>query len=193
MIRYGELGSDKKLRDIVFAGSHDAGITSGGKNEKTQSQDILGQAQSGVRMYDLRIMAGTVGSGHNKSAQLMAYHGKGKEATSESRFMVGSGKKTTIERSKLKYGVWGLGLDGMLKDAVAFVGRNKSEFLIFKFDKCTNWNLIAENCVRVCGDYLYDGKGDLNRKTLGELGGKVICLFAESGFNHHLSTGPESG
>ena len=44
MIRYYDLGKDKKLNEIVIAGSHDAGISEGGSNIQTQSLDIEGQA-----------------------------------------------------------------------------------------------------------------------------------------------------
>ncbi len=54
---YIELGPDKQLNEIVFAGSHDAGISGGGSNAKTQSLDILGQAQAGVRFFDVRVAA----------------------------------------------------------------------------------------------------------------------------------------
>jgi hypothetical protein len=181
MIRYSNLGLDKKLRDIVFAGSHDAGITSGGSNEKTQSLDIAGQAHAGVRLFDLRIMGEQTGKGSAKITQLAAYHGDTLARTSDKIANLGSGP-TKVEVSKLTLGTFGLGLNGMLDQAKTFVTTNGSEFLIFKFDKCTNWHLIAEACVNILGTKLYTAGGDLNRKTLGDLQGKVIVLFSGKGY-----------
>ena len=56
-IRYIALGEDKQLNEIVVAGSHDAGITGGDKNERTQSLNIAEQAKAGIRVFDLRIAA----------------------------------------------------------------------------------------------------------------------------------------
>ena len=55
MIAYYGLGAGKRPNGIVIAGSHDAGITSGGANVQTQNVDIAGQAVAGVRLFDLRI------------------------------------------------------------------------------------------------------------------------------------------
>ena len=179
-IRYADLGLDKRLRDIVFAGSHDAGITSGGANAQTQDRDIQRQARAGVRLFDLRIMAGTSGG----TKQLMAYHaGGGVVKTNKKGTLADIGAKRKFEHSHLTVGNFGLGLQGMLNDAKAFVTStdSTSEFLILKFDKCTNWELIAEVCVATLGASIYTGAGDLNRKTLDELKGKVIVLFSEKG------------
>src|SRR5262245_66471820 len=67
---YYQLGSHKRLNEIVMAGSHDAGITAGGANAKTQSKDILGQAKAGVRVFDLRV----AGVGHKHRVRLKAFH-----------------------------------------------------------------------------------------------------------------------
>ncbi len=180
-MKYIDWGSDKQLNEIVIAGSHDAGITGGGSNAKTQHLDIAGQAEAGVRLFDLRIGAaagaGTVGG--TKTAELRAFHGALKGDT---KTRVIGGQAQVIDRNKLKYGVWGMGLEGMLEDAKRFVsGKHRSEFLILKFDKCSNWELIAETCVRVLGDALYKGSGNLNTKTLRQLSGKVIVLFTSDG------------
>lgn len=186
MLRYADLGMGKRLNEIVMAGSHDAGITGGAKNAKTQTYDIAGQARAGVRIFDLRIKAATVGSGKHKSASLQAYHSgmKSKDET-KTRYMDSTGKRETIVRSKLSGetlgSTWGLGLNGMLLDAGHFVGQHSSEFLIMKFDKCTNWPLIAEYCVNTLGDKIYTDGGNINRKTLQELRGKVVVVFDEDG------------
>lgn len=54
MISYYQLGENKKLNEIVFAGSHDAAITQGGGNAKTQDLDVHGQASAGVLLFDIR-------------------------------------------------------------------------------------------------------------------------------------------
>ncbi|MDV6033374.1 MAG: hypothetical protein F9B45_25465 [Phycisphaera sp. RhM] len=177
---YGQLGMDKRLRDIVIAGSHDAGITEGGGNAKTQSQNIYHQAMSGVRFFDLRIHARSIGGGR---ARLSAYHAgggiiKGKKTVE----LEGSGETVKVTRSKLTVGTWGMGLKGMLEQAKQFVTNYKSEFLIFKFDKCSNWSLIADYCIDYLGDTIFVDQGDINRRTLQDLKGKVIVLFSEKGF-----------
>lgn len=188
-MRYIELGANKQLNEIVFAGSHDAGITGGWRNEKTQSLDIAGQAAAGVRLFDLRIGAAASGSVNGtKTAELRAFHGGLKH---EQKTRLIGGQTQVIDRNKLKYGTWGLGLEGMLEDARRFVsGKHGSEFLILKFDKCSNWPLIAETCVRVLGPCLYTGTGNLNTKTLGQLAGKVIVLFTPDGITAVRGTYP---
>ncbi len=181
-IQYSRLGADKKLRDVVLAGSHDAGITAGGGNAKTQNEDIWGQACCGVRVFDLRIRAGAIG---NNTVQLRAYHADKKMmSTANVRRKVDGFEDADarrLKRTKIVAGTWGMDLKQILEDAALFVWANRSEFLILKFDKCTNWDIIAEYCAQFLGDQIYTGTGDLNRKTLGELAGKVVVLFSESG------------
>jgi len=186
MIKYSELGADKRLNEIVMAGSHDAGITSGAANAKTQSLDIFLQGTAGVRLFDLRIAAATVGSGPlGKEAQMKAYHAGGplQKKETKSRYLGDLGRQQDITRSKLvmDMGEWGMGLTRMLTDAKKFVEANREEFLILKFDKCTNWLQIAETCIRFLGNALYCGAGNVNVKTLRELAGSVIVLFSDSG------------
>src|SRR5512147_1770779 len=88
MITYYELGKDKQLNEIVVAGSHDAGITSGGGNVQTQSLDIGDQAKAGVRVFDLRIAAATVPgqkAGAPKQAELRAFHAQDTFMKNESK------------------------------------------------------------------------------------------------------------
>jgi hypothetical protein len=78
MIKYSKLGTDKQLNQIVMAGSHDAGITGGMWNVKTQSLNIGEQAAAGVRVFDLRIAAqNTSILGNGSKVELKAYHGVG--------------------------------------------------------------------------------------------------------------------
>jgi hypothetical protein len=69
---YSRLGMDKQLNEIVMAGRHDAAISEGRGNEKTQELDILGQAKAGVRFFDIRINARELPGGQ---AELTAFHG----------------------------------------------------------------------------------------------------------------------
>ena len=192
MIKYSELGMDKRLNEIVMAGSHDAGIASGAANAKTQSLDIFLQATAGVRLFDLRIAARTVSSGGvlGKEAQMKAYHAGGplQKKESKSRYLGDLGRQQDIVRSKLvmDMGEWGMGLTRMLGDAKKFVETNREEFLILKFDKCTNWLQIAETCIRFLGNAIYCGSGNVNTRTLRELAGSVIVVFSDSALQQQV-------
>src|SRR5262249_14397549 len=66
------------------------------------------------------------------------------------------------------------------------------EFVILKFDKCSDWPEIARKCVTLLGNTIYQGTGNLNTKTLQTLRGKVIVLFTTDGYNevqHHYQPG----
>src|ERR1051325_2962832 len=80
----------------------------------------------------------------------------------------------------MKYGVFGLRLSEMLTQAKDFV-ESTQEFLIFKFDKCTNYPLIAEYCVSLLGDNIYKPIGiEFGKLTLDDLKKKVVCVFSDS-------------
>jgi hypothetical protein len=196
-VNYFELGGDKQLNEIVFAGSHDAGITSGGKNVKTQSLDIEGQAHAGVRIFDLRVAA-TSGAKVDgvKTVELKSFHAPGLKNETKTRHLPGVGT-VEVERSKFKSGGdWGMGLTDILDGARRFVQSDagKSEFLLLKFDKSTNWTWIAEACVRLLGNTIYKGGGNLNTTKLKDLQGKVVVLFSGSGANEcRVRFGPEDG
>jgi hypothetical protein len=184
MVTYYQLGSGKQLNDIVMAGSHDAAITQGGSNAQTQDLDIYGQADAGVRIFDIRITGAIVKSGGaGDVGALKAYHG--------SNLKVFGGKQTVVdlrsnetEKMKIKpmkLGTYGMTLSKILSDAARFVQEKGDEFLILKFDKCDNWPLIAEACVELLGDNICKLRGSLNTRTLSELRGKVIVLFSVKG------------
>lgn len=182
MLKYSNLGTGKQLNQIVMAGSHDAGVTEGGGNVQTQNMDIYLQAYAGVRLFDIRIAGvSQKDQGLGKEAQLKAYHSAIKIKSEDTRQLKDLGKKTDMKLAKLVGGEWGLGLTKMLTDAKKFVEQNTEEFLILKFDKCTNWTAIAETCIRFLGNSIYSEPGNLNTKTIRELGGSVIVLFGESG------------
>jgi hypothetical protein len=199
VINYFQLGPNKKLNEIVVAGSHDAGITGGKDNIQTQSRNIYRQAVAGVRVFDLRIAAEAVPvrPGHLKSVELKAYHADGAFQTNETktRYVDRLGLVPVV-RTKLSAGDFGLGLKEMLVQARNFVrsAGGATEFLILKFDKCQNWALIAEACVFFLEDTIYTGGGNLNTTKIGDLQGHVIVLFSGKGVNEAAySYGPQDG
>ena len=186
MITYYELGKKKQLNEIVVAGTHDAGITGGGSGVQTQTLDIMGQAKSGVRFFDIRVAAAVSSKTGKSVAELRAFHADDKVVMKLDRTLVLKGAGSTavdVKQSKLAGGAFGLGLTDMLQQARNFVHSDigKDEFLILKFDKCTNWNHIATACRDTLGLALYTAAGNLNIKTLEDLRGKVIVLFSKSG------------
>ena len=185
MITYYELGKKKQLNEIVVAGTHDAGITGGGSGVQTQTLDIMGQAKSGVRFFDIRIAAAVSTRSGNPVAELRAFHADDKVVMKLDRKLVlkGGSDPVDIKQSKLAGGAFGLGLTDMLQQARNFVHSDigRDEFLMLKFDKCTNWAHIADACWRTLGLSLYTAGGNLNIKTLDDLRGKVIVLFSKSG------------
>lgn len=156
MINYYQLGGNKRLCDIVVAGSHDAGITSGGANEQTQNLDIFDQARAGVRVFDLRIAATKASSSSSAPVHLKAFHADPKlmfnrDKTGKTLADL-NGRQGNVTTTKLPLGgTFGMGLPDMLDQACDFLKYNTTEFLILKFDKCKNWPLIAEICVSRLG------------------------------------------
>jgi hypothetical protein len=188
MVTYYELGADKRLNEIVVAGSHDAGITSGKDNVKTQDLDIGGQARAGVRVFDLRVTAAAVHTPHGetKQVELRAFHADEAVQKNEIKIrQVGGIGPLPVVRTKLRAGAFGLGLERMLQEARDFVQSDdgSTEFLILKFDKCKNWMLIAEACTFVLHNAIYKGGGNLNTTKLRDLRGKVVVLFSAKGLN----------
>jgi len=188
MINYHQLGGSKRLCDIVVAGSHDAGITSGDANEQTQDLDIFDQARAGVRVFDLRIAATKTSSSSSAPVQLKAFHADPKLMVNRAKTGKDladlNGRQGDVTTTKLPFGgTFGMRLPDMLDQACEFLKYNTTEFLILKFDKCKNWPLIAEICVNQLGGYLYTGTGSLNEKTLDDLKKKVVVLFTQSGLD----------
>jgi len=191
MIRYYDLGKDRKLHDIVVAGTHDAGITGGGSGVQTQALDIGGQAMAGVRFFDIRVAAAVTSAKHPSGrpvAELRAFHADDKVVMKRDRNVMlkaplMGNTPVNVKQSKLAGGAFGLSLTSMLQQARNFVSSSEggTEFLILKFDKCTNWAHIADACRTTLGLSLYTARGNLNTKSLGELSGKVIVLFSSSG------------
>ncbi|SAL81845.1 hypothetical protein AWB68_06285 [Caballeronia choica] len=193
MITYYGLGGGKRLCDIVFAGSHDAGITGGDANVQTQDLDIFKQAQAGVRLFDLRIAATKSSTLSASPVLLKAFHADPKLMHQKDKkdkivFDLG-GRKANVTTTKLPLdGAFGMRLVDMLKQAKEFV-KYGSEFLLLKFDKCTNWTIIAEICVRELGSALFTGTGSLNEKTLDQLKNRVVVLFTPKGIHEVAGQG----
>ncbi len=197
-VTYMNLGGAKKLNEIVIVGTHDAGITAGAGNVQTQNLDIAGQAAAGVRFFDIRVAAKTVvGPGGVKSIDMKTYHADGKLLKNETKTRqvnpsgVGAPRMEQVTRTKFKLGLgdWGLSLQTVLTQAQAFVSSpaTNTEFLILKFDKCTNWPLIAEACLDLLGASMYVAGGNINTKTLNDLQGSVVVLFPDNGYNALLA------
>lgn len=167
---------NKPVNELVFAGTHDAGIDGGGSNEQTQSMDIGGQASAGSRIFDLRVAVHSKVGGGN---ELQAYHGQGLHKS--------------FGGNRLLVGTWGSGLQQMLADARRFVTTKSSEFLFLKFDHCKNWDKIADMCIEVLGPSIYTGGGNLNGKDAGDLSGKVVVLFTQSGLDKIGGSRPNDG
>jgi hypothetical protein len=181
MISYYDLGPDKKLNEVVMAGSHDAAVTMGGANTQTQDLDIYDQAVSGARLFDIRITGAVVKKGGaERVVTLKAYHGKGPESNTTG-VDIRTGGVATAKVKSMWGGEYGLTLTKILTDASRFVTTYATEFVVLKFDHCHNWEMIAAACVEVLGDKIYKGGGNLNTKTLRQLQGKVIVLFASDG------------
>lgn len=197
MLTYHEkCGGGAVLNTIVMAGAHDAGITKGGGNARTQKLNIRQQAVAGVRLFDLRIAAGRSdgNTGGTKNAELRTYHADGaaKKQETKTRYLTDIGQNVQLEQSKIRAGTFGETLSDILEQAAGFVSFNPTEFLILKFDKCLNWPLVAEACVRLLGNKIYRKGGNLNLKTLDELAGWVIVVFTEEG-QRGTTLGPADG
>ena len=191
-IRYRNLGAGRRISSIVFAGSHDASITSGSSSAQTQDLNIGQQAAAGVRFFDLRILAeGNKADGMS----LKGYHGGAHKSHKITAHSSHTNAAHDIKYStSMKYGTTGEKLSTMLEQAKTFVSAT-GEFLILKFDKCKNWDLIAQYCTSILGNTIYkaaDGQefGDL---SLDELGGKVVCVFSESGLQEVAALGHRDG
>ncbi len=188
-VSYMNLGGAKRLNEIVIVGTHDAGITRGDGNVQTQNLDIAGQAAAGVRFFDIRVAATTTVVNGVKTLDMRTFHADGMFVKNETKSRqvnpsgVGVPRMEQVTRSKLRAGDWGQTLQLLLTQAQAFVAApaTSTEFLILKFDKCTNWPLIAEACIDLLGANLYVHGGNVNRLTLNQLAGSVVVLFSDSG------------
>ena len=184
---YSKLGMHKHLNEIGMAGSHDAAINEGDVNERTQSLDIRHQASAGVRFFDVRINAKL----KDGEVEMRAFHGPSvaqgvlTPKKKHTKHLADLDRDQKLTTTNLRAGTWGMELTRILRDAKAFVtsGKYSSEFLILKFDKSTNYRLIAETCMEELRKSLYSAGGNLNTKPLEELAGKVIVVFPPESHN----------
>lgn len=175
-ILYSALGNTKKVNEIVMAGSHDAAINSGGARAQTQERSIHAQAYRGVRIFDVRIAGQRTGL---SGAKLSAFHGQ--NTPSNVSKTVG-GVKKDIDVTRMVLGAWGMDLDEILTSARRFIEKFPQEFLILKFDKSSNYEMILEACQTVLGGTLYRKPGNIADQTLSYMAGHVVCAFMPEGF-----------
>lgn len=175
-IQYSTLGKHKKVNEIVMAGSHDAAITSGGARVQTQERAIYSQAYRGVRIFDIRIAGQRKGL---SGAKLSAFHGKNTPSTVSKTV---GGVKKNIDVTRMVLGAWGTDLDEILASAKRFVTKFPEEFLILKFDKSSNYEMILEACQAKLGTSLYKKPGNIANHTLKKMAGSVVCAFMPEGF-----------
>lgn len=202
-IIYNSIPGDKPLNEIVFAGSHDAAVTSGRSHIQTQHLNIRRQAEAGVRIFDLRITGAKIDmpAGQPKQVALKAYHGEFATSSAQKTRDLSRGPFAAdlqnVNVTRMKMGIsgvtggFGMTLDRILDEAQQFVTNPAytTEFLMLKFDKCDNWRFIANECIRVLGASLYTNGGNLNEKKLSEVAGTVIVLFTHEGIQELTNDG----
>lgn len=162
----------KRLNEIVFPGTHDAGIYEHEKSfVKTQALNIAEQAAAGVRFFDVRIAQQKVTQGGQTKIVQKAYH-LGEDLV----------RKKTGHQTMRGVGGWGGELGTILQHARAFVTMNPSEFLILKFAKSFGWEDIVAACKATLGNkhFVPTGPINLNTTKVGDLAGKVVTLFPTS-------------
>lgn len=182
-IQYSALGPTKKVNEIVFAGSHDAAITSGGARAQTQERSIHAQAYRGVRIFDIRISGQRVGL---SGAKLSAFHGSNTPSKVNKKV---DGTKQDIEVTRMVGGAWGMDLDEILASAGRFITRFPGEFLILKFDKSSNYEMILKACQTKLGAMLYRKPGNIAEQTLAYMAGHVVCAFMPDGYSELTKAG----
>lgn len=195
-ITYHDKYPSKQLNELVLLGSHDAAIATGGSNAMTQTKDIFYQAVNGARFFDLRVAAFKTSFMGGK-VELRSYHDATKISSPTLRIDnkmkvadLSNAKHSDIKVHTTVLGVAGFGLQAMLQDAKTFLKTvGTSEFLIFKFDKSENWDLIVDTCLSEVGQdgLLYQTrdpkKRNINVMTLEQLRGKLLILFPEDAFD----------
>lgn len=176
----------KRLCDVVFPGSHDAGITSGLGNAKTQSLDIEAQANAGCRWFDLRLLKTTpFGKKSSTHSKFKTYHIAGV-----------AGKKTSRATRLLGglQGTFGLSLDKIIDGAHKFLNVNGAEFLLFRFSKCQHHADLFNELKNGLSYRLFKGAVNLNEITVDDqrIRGKVVVLFDDGELNKVGAT-PQEG
>ena len=175
-IQYHALGAHKKVNEIVMAGSHDAAINSGGIRAQTQERSIYAQAYRGVRIFDVRIAGQRTGL---SGAKLSAFHGENTPVNVSKKV---GGVKTKVDVTRMVLGSWGMDLEDILISANRFVTKYPTEFLILKFDKSSNYEMILGACQAKLPHTLYKKKGNIADHNLADMAGTVVCAFMPDGF-----------
>ncbi len=166
--------ANKRLCDVVFPGTHDAGIYGSqlGSMVKTQNLSIGEQAKAGVRYFDLRIIKVKTSSGLVQKA----YHAPSFSKKEDKK--LGSYQKASVVGD-----VGSERLSQMLDQARDFVMKNPEEFLILRFSKCGDTEDVANQCILKLGGERFAANVNLNVATIASLQGKVITVFDRGDFN----------
>lgn len=180
-INYFSLGKDKRMCDVVFAGSHDAGVSAGGSPTRAQRDSIEVQAQRGARFFDLRVGAF---SNLRGGVKLKTFH-------ADEKLQMNSRKEINLPGQMGKYNVKtmslpvgghsGQHLSAILNGAKNFV-TGSTEFLVLIFSKSTNMDLVVSEIDVILGDcqLASNGTTNVNTMTLEQLEGKVVCVYTET-------------
>ena len=166
--------ANKRLCDVVFPGTHDAGIygTELRGVVRTQHLSIGEQARAGVRYFDLRIIKVKTSAG----LQQKAYHAPGFNTKTDKKLGAYQTPKTGGD-------VGGDRLSQMLDQAREFVIKNPEEFLILRFSKCGDTEDVANQCILKLGAERFAANVNLNVATIASLQGKVVTVFDRGDFD----------
>ena len=172
--------ANKRLCDVVFPGTHDAGIYGSGLGATARTQNLsLGeQAKAGVRYFDLRIATIKTATG----LEQRAYHAP---ALKNVKSDAGNYQKPSLAKSVavgLFTGHGGDRLSQMLDQARAFVMQNAGELLILRFSKCGDMVDVANQCLLKLGGEHFAGNVNLNVALISTLQGKVVTIFDQGDF-----------
>jgi hypothetical protein len=172
---------NKRLCDVVFPGTHDAGIygTALGATAKTQNLSLGEQAAAGVRYFDLRIATIKTAAG----LEQRAYHAP---ALKQKTSAAGNYQQPSLSK-KVAVGVFtGYGADRlsqMLDQAREFVLKDPGgEFLILRFSKCGDMEEVVNQCLLKLGNEHFSRNVNLNEALVSSLQGKVITVFDHEDF-----------
>lgn len=171
----------KRLCDVVFPGTHDAGIYGKGLGgtARTQTLSLGEQAQAGVRYFDLRIATIKV----NGKLEQRAYHAP---ALKQVKSKLGTYQEPSLTKAVSIGTFTGHGgdrLSQMLDQARAFVLANPEEFLILRFSKCGNMEEVVDQCLLKLGDERFASNVNLNVALVSSLLGKVIVIVEQADFD----------
>lgn len=172
---------NKRLCDVVFPGTHDAGIYGAalGGTARTQNLTLGQQAAAGVRYFDLRIATIKTANG----LEQRAFHAPAlKQKTSSA----GSYQAPSLSK-KVQIGTFtghgGDRLSEMLDQARAFVMANTDEFLILRFSKCGNMEEVVNQCLLKLGNERFAQNVNLNVALISSLQGKVVVIIDQGDFD----------